>query len=592
MTPPAGSPTPDPSTADPRDQMSSQPQRPGPSGETVLRHTWRRLDPSSALRLGEQKLQTTDYLGNQLVVRPPLCQADEAAIYDALTAVAKQRGFRAVRDRTNRDLVTRAREVVANDEVIPIVERVELTPLDPDGLITQADAWEILQHYRARSGLTEAQRQAVQLNHVITSHPGEPAAHKDPLEKPTPYWHPTLISPTPYWHPTPATGNPYWHPVGTTGNPYWHPTGIEEYATPGFGGRTPVQFVGPPPTPTAGSGEVSRPPVIAVLDTGVAEHHWLTAEFVDRQPCFDGIRIGLTDPEPVPSDDPRDNADLLGGLAVTTGHGTFIAGLIRQTCPDARILAVRVIQGDGVVAEADLLDALGMLWLRQRTALADRQSDQLIDVVSLSLGYYHEQYGDRAFDPFLLAPLRALARLGVTIVTSAGNDATVRPMYPAAFAPWGKGPIREPSSSELPVIAVGALNPDGTIAMFSNEGPWVSAYRPGAALLSTLPLVDGSRSPTAALVSGTPHLFRSTIDPDDFRSGFGIWSGTSFAAPILAAELARQLLADDDFGTDADFEPRAAVARGWAAVAAASPYTARPESESTDSPGADPESSR
>ena len=36
---------------------------------------------------------------------------------------------------------------------------------------------------------------------------------------------------------------------------------------------------------------------------------------------------------------------LVGELDETAGHGTFIAGLIRQKCADATILAIRVIQG-------------------------------------------------------------------------------------------------------------------------------------------------------------------------------------------------------------------------------------------------------
>ena len=34
---------------------------------------------------------------------------------------------------------------------------------------------------------------------------------------------------------------------------------------------------------------------------------------------------------------------------------------------------------------------------------------------------------------------------------------------------------------------------------------------------------------------------RESIDPDDFSGGFGVWSGTSFAAPVLAGQLAAQL---------------------------------------------------
>ena len=132
---------------------------------------------------------------------------------------------------------------------------------------------------------------------------------------------------------------------------------------------------------------------------------------------------------------------LEGVLDSDAGHGTFIAGLIRQVCPDANILAMRIMAGDGVVAESDLLDALYLLVARQQEALATPQPERLVDVVSLSLGYYHELPDDLSFDPVLLKPIRALGSMGVAVVASAGNDSTDRPMFPAAFSPWPGGPV-------------------------------------------------------------------------------------------------------------------------------------------------------
>ena len=58
---------------------------------------------------------------------------------------------------------------------------------------------------------------------------------------------------------------------------------------------------------------------------------------------------------------------------------------------------------------------------------------------------------------------------------------------------------------------------------------------------------------------------RSTPDPDDYTSGFCTWSGTSFAAPVLAGQIAAALAADPAIGkVDRD----AAVARARAAMAA------------------------
>ena len=184
----------------------------------------------------------------------------------------------------------------------------------------------------------------------------------------------------------------------------------------------------------------------------------------------------------------------------------------------------------------------------------------------------------------LLAPIRALGQLGVMIVVSSGNDSTTRPMFPAAFAPYPGGIIAEPLPDELPVVAVGSSNPDHSVALFSNEGPWVRAHRPGAALVSTMPPFDAAGSPRVEIdSSGVDHTLhrprannvRSTIDPDDFTSGFGVWSGTSFAAPILAGELAQYLTVYRLLARD-DVDPSHAVDRGWEAISTRVPALRRP----------------
>jgi subtilisin family serine protease len=56
---------------------------------------------------------------------------------------------------------------------------------------------------------------------------------------------------------------------------------------------------------------------------------------------------------------------------------------------------------------------------------------------------------------------------------------------------------------------------------------------------------------------------RSTMDMDDYRGGFATWSGTSFAAPVLAGEIAQRLI---EGGTLDDCDVSTAVDRGWQAV--------------------------
>jgi hypothetical protein len=100
----------------------------------------------------------------------------------------------------------------------------------------------------------------------------------------------------------------------------------------------------------------------------------------------------------------------------------------------------------------------------------------------------------------------------------------------------------------VPVISVGALNPNGTKASFSNDGDWVTAWAQGAAVVSTYPVdVDGSRTPELRIpVNRKPPgewpPGREALDSDDYSGGFAVWSGTSFSAPYLAALVARSLL--------------------------------------------------
>ena len=47
-----------------------------------------------------------------------------------------------------------------------------------------------------------------------------------------------------------------------------------------------------------------------------------------------------------------------GVIDPLSGHGTFIAGLVHQACPDADILGWRVVPSEGPIVESDLVAAL------------------------------------------------------------------------------------------------------------------------------------------------------------------------------------------------------------------------------------------
>jgi subtilisin family serine protease len=234
------------------------------------------------------------------------------------------------------------------------------------------------------------------------------------------------------------------------------------------------------------------------------------------------------------------------------GHGTFIAGLIHQTCPDANIVSIKMMGTDGIVDEAALLSGLSYLHQRQVKALAEGKVGDLIDIVSLSLGYYHESdLAGIAYDNRLKQALDALGDLGVLVVAAAGNNATSRPLLPAGFTTYHNGALQS-SSPSVPLLSVAALNPDGSIALFSNDGDWISCHAPGAALVSTMPAVDVGLQASIDLGSGpidqrAVASWRASIDPDRF-TGFASWSGTSFAAPVAAGAAAQALI--DQGGLD------------------------------------------
>jgi hypothetical protein len=305
--------------------------------------------------------------------------------------------------------------------------------------------------------------------------------------------------------------------------------GLDSYGVPGFGGRGPVTFVGPPPRPRPGW----RPRVV-LLDTAIGEHPWFTSEppvseFTMRDGSVAGDQI-----HPYPRDDGVAAAvaaitdPLLGTLGSRAGHGTFIAGLLRQACPDVQIVALPVMGTDGVVPEHMLIRALDLVLAKQL------DDPGWADAVVMSLGYYNETPEDVEYSSGLKTLLVKLGRAGVAVFAAAGNDATSRPSYPAAFAADEAfdGP------DVLPLLSVAALNPDGTLAAFSNDGPWVTAVAAGVNVVSTVPVTfDGSAQPMLVGQRGGP----SAIDLDNFRGGFAAWSGTSFATPILAGHYLNSL---------------------------------------------------
>jgi len=336
--------------------------------------------------------------------------------------------------------------------------------------------------------------------------------------------------------------------------------GRDSYLRSTRGGPVPVSMSVRPPRPrpvVSGSG-FDRRPVIAVLDTGISAHEWFgTTDRDAGLPPGGFIRVlkevqdAITASSRAAGTGARVIEDywdadvpanpLTGELDRHSGHGTFIAGIIRQVAPDSEVAVARVMAGDGVAYESDVLAALERLVAQVRAAQAPGGNPaDLIDILSISIGYYCETLEDEAETTEFARLLNTLSDFGVLIVAAAGNDATTRPFFPAALA------SAAPAGGGQPVLSVGALNPNGTKAFFSNQAPWVHAWATGAAVVSTFPRLRGSTGPANAI----RELDRESLDPDDFTSGFAMWHGTSFAGPHAAAALANKLVEHADADPD------------------------------------------
>ncbi len=240
-----------------------------------------------------------------------------------------------------------------------------------------------------------------------------------------------------------------------------------------------------------------RPPNVLVLDTGLrtrdgqVAHEWLRDHCVLHSPWRDLKTVGRWDDEDEPDDDGG------GRLDLQAGHGTFISGVIRQQCPDARVHHRGVLTSYGDGDDASVIAAIE----RATTASTDP-----FDLVVMAFG----AYGSAASRPALAAAIERLL-VSSLVVAAAGNDATGRRTYPAA----------------LPgVVAVAALD-DGGRAAFSNFGPWVDACTPAVDVISTFFDDVDDKAEDGELL-------------EQFR-GWARWSGTSFAAPKVAGVIAQEL---------------------------------------------------
>jgi hypothetical protein len=178
-----------------------------------------------------------------------------------------------------------------------------------------------------------------------------------------------------------------------------------------------------------------------------------------------------------------------------SGHGTFVAGVVRAYAPKARVHVEPAFSVGGAAFETEvvgsLIRALGMG----------------ADVINLSAGTRTREGAPLlSFETFYENHLSQVQ--GTVLVASAGNDGDRGPHWPATF-PW--------------TLAVGALDRYGLDRVgFSNHGSWVDINALGT------DVVNAFRRGRYRYVE--PPRTGSV----KFRNGLAKWSGTSFSAPMVA----------------------------------------------------------
>ncbi|MCU1487806.1 MAG: hypothetical protein JWN67_4552 [Actinomycetia bacterium] len=174
-----------------------------------------------------------------------------------------------------------------------------------------------------------------------------------------------------------------------------------------------------------------------------------------------------------------------GGRTSAAGHGTAVAGIVGARTDDGQGIASLGWQTK--VLSIGVLDECGIGSASVISRAVRYAVDNGARVVNLSLS------GDA--NPAMADAVAYARQHGALVVAAAGNEGSDAPAYPAAYPG---------------VIAVASTDTDaGGLSPFSNVGPWVDIAAPGQDVVST--------------ASG---------------GGYGQFSGTSFAAPLVAATAA------------------------------------------------------
>ncbi|MGL4610109.1 MAG: S8 family peptidase [Trueperaceae bacterium] len=258
----------------------------------------------------------------------------------------------------------------------------------------------------------------------------------------------------------------------------------------------------------------SNPITVAVVDSGIVSHPDLQTE-----PGYDFISDAASSADGDARDaDPTDEggdsgfhgSHVTGTIGASTNNGVGVAGVNWNT----RLVPVRALGVTGSGSFTDILEAIA--WAAGQSIEGVPDNSNPARVINLSLGSNIDQPCPSEEEAFF----QDLAAAGITVVVAAGNSS-------------------EDTSTTFPancegVITVGAIDPTGNRASYSNFGTAVDVMAPGGDITKLIEF-EGRDVPAGVL---------STVLDAEGAADYTFYNGTSMAAPHVSG-LVSLLLARD-----------------------------------------------